>query len=123
MFRVLNFACYFELSQFRVLALSFPHPSFLELKPSEFLCETLGSISVPVLRWMIMQDMHLPVFIGLVMSGETDWFDRYVARKMGRNFVVCSSLVPLADRVPIGCVTMAMVERGPSATRVWYSGN
>ncbi|KAJ0791530.1 putative CDP-alcohol phosphatidyltransferase, CDP-alcohol phosphotransferase, transmembrane [Helianthus annuus] len=61
---------------------------------------------------MIMQDMYLPAFIGLVVSGATDWLDGYVARKMGINSVVGSYLDPLADKVLIGCVAMAMVERG-----------
>ncbi|KAF5820846.1 putative CDP-alcohol phosphatidyltransferase [Helianthus annuus] len=69
-------------------------------------------VSGPVLGWMIMQDMYLPAFIGLVVSGATDWLDGYVARKMGINSVVGSYLDPLADKVLIGCVAMAMVERG-----------
>ncbi|KAI3829377.1 hypothetical protein L1987_03500 [Smallanthus sonchifolius] len=69
-------------------------------------------VSGPVLGWMIMHDMYLPAFIGLVVSGATDWLDGYVARKMGINSVVGSYLDPLADKVLIGCVAMAMVERG-----------
>ncbi|MFS7905126.1 putative CDP-alcohol phosphatidyltransferase, CDP-alcohol phosphotransferase, transmembrane [Helianthus anomalus] len=69
-------------------------------------------VSGPVLGWMIMQEMYLPAFIGLVVSGATDWLDGYVARKMGINSVVGSYLDPLADKVLIGCVAMAMVERG-----------
>ncbi|XP_071689700.1 cardiolipin synthase (CMP-forming) [Rutidosis leptorrhynchoides] len=68
-------------------------------------------VSGPVLGWMIMQDMYLPAFIGLAVSGATDWLDGYVARKMGINSVVGSYLDPLADKVLIGCVAVAMVER------------
>ncbi|XP_076909453.1 cardiolipin synthase (CMP-forming)-like [Bidens hawaiensis] len=69
-------------------------------------------VSGPVLGWMIMQDMYLPAFIGLAVSGATDWLDGYVARKMGINSVVGSYLDPLADKVLIGSVALAMVERG-----------
>nr|XP_043609990.1 cardiolipin synthase (CMP-forming), mitochondrial isoform X2 [Erigeron canadensis] len=69
-------------------------------------------VSGPVLGWMIMHDMYLPAFVGLAVSGATDWLDGYVARKMGINSVVGSYLDPLADKVLIGCVAMAMVERG-----------
>ncbi|KVI01080.1 cardiolipin synthase (CMP-forming), mitochondrial [Cynara cardunculus var. scolymus] len=69
-------------------------------------------VSGPVLGWMIMHDMYLPAFVGLVVSGATDWLDGYVARKMGINSVVGSYLDPLADKVLIGCVALAMVERG-----------
>ncbi|KAI3740968.1 hypothetical protein L2E82_31443 [Cichorium intybus] len=69
-------------------------------------------VSGPVLGWMIMHDMYLPAFLGLVVSGATDWLDGYVARKMGINSVVGSYLDPLADKVLIGCVALAMVERG-----------
>ncbi|KAL8214715.1 hypothetical protein R6Q57_004164 [Mikania cordata] len=69
-------------------------------------------VSGPVLGWMIMNDMYLPAFFGLLVSGATDWLDGYVARKMGINSVVGSYLDPLADKVLIGCVAMAMVERG-----------
>ncbi|KAJ9566705.1 hypothetical protein OSB04_002671 [Centaurea solstitialis] len=69
-------------------------------------------VSGPVLGWMIMHDMYLPAFVGLVVSGATDWLDGYVARRMGINSVVGSYLDPLADKVLIGCVALAMVERG-----------
>lgn len=69
-------------------------------------------VSGPVLGWMIMQDMYLPAFIGLAVSGATDWLDGYVARRMGINSVVGSYLDPLADKVLIGSVVVAMVERG-----------
>ncbi|GJX03471.1 CMP-forming cardiolipin synthase, mitochondrial [Tanacetum coccineum] len=69
-------------------------------------------VSGPVLGWMIMQDMYLPAFIGLAVSGATDWLDGYVARRMGINSVVGSYLDPLADKVLIGSVAVAMVEKG-----------
>ncbi|XP_060203514.1 cardiolipin synthase (CMP-forming), mitochondrial [Lycium barbarum] len=69
-------------------------------------------ISGPFLAWMIIHDMYLPAFVGLAVSGATDWLDGYVARRMGINSVVGSYLDPLADKVLIAFVALAMVEKG-----------
>ncbi|KMS96736.1 hypothetical protein BVRB_8g200410 [Beta vulgaris subsp. vulgaris] len=69
-------------------------------------------ISGPVLGWMIVNEWYLPAFVGLAISGATDWLDGYVARRMGINSVVGSYLDPLADKVLVGCVAVAMVEKG-----------
>lgn len=69
-------------------------------------------LSGPFLGWMIIHEMYVPAFIGLAISGATDWLDGYVARKMGINSVVGSYLDPLADKVLIGCVALAMVDKG-----------
>lgn len=69
-------------------------------------------ISGPVIGWMILQELYLPAFGCLAVSGATDWLDGYVARKMGINSVVGSYLDPLADKVLIGSVALAMVEKG-----------
>ncbi|KAL6573867.1 hypothetical protein OROHE_001409 [Orobanche hederae] len=68
-------------------------------------------LSGPVLGWMILHDMYSYAFIGLAVSGATDWLDGYVARKMRINSVVGSYLDPLADKVLIGCVALTMVEK------------
>lgn len=49
--------------------------------------------------------------IGLAISGATDWLDGYLARKMKIDSVVGSYLDPLADKVLIGCVAIAMVHQ------------
>ncbi|GAB2298845.1 hypothetical protein Dimus_032923 [Dionaea muscipula] len=67
-------------------------------------------ISGPVLGWMIINEWYLPAFVGLAVSGATDWLDGFLARRMGINSVVGSYLDPLADKVLIGCVALAMVE-------------
>ncbi|KAJ7967668.1 putative Cdp-diacylglycerol--glycerol-3-phosphate 3-phosphatidyltransferase [Quillaja saponaria] len=66
-------------------------------------------ISGPVLGWMITNEWYSSAMVGLVISGATDWLDGYVARKMKINSVVGSYLDPLADKVLIGCVALAMV--------------
>ncbi|GKV38240.1 hypothetical protein SLEP1_g46175 [Rubroshorea leprosula] len=66
-------------------------------------------VSGPFLGWMITNEMYSSAFVGLVLSGATDWLDGYTARKMKINYVVGSYLDPLADKVLIGCVALAMV--------------
>ncbi|KAI3928359.1 hypothetical protein MKW98_023960, partial [Papaver atlanticum] len=67
-------------------------------------------ISGPFLGWMIMNEWYLPAFVGLAVSGATDWLDGYAARKVGINSVIGSYLDPLADKVLIGSVAVAMVK-------------
>lgn len=67
--------------------------------------------SGPVLWWMILNEMYTPAFLGLAVSGATDWLDGYMARRMKIDSVVGSYLDPLADKVLIGCVALAMVQK------------
>ncbi|KAA8515490.1 hypothetical protein F0562_018899 [Nyssa sinensis] len=69
-------------------------------------------LSGPFIGWMIIHEMYVPAFVGLAVSGATDWLDGYVARKMRINSVIGSYLDPLADKVLIGCVALAMVNKG-----------
>ncbi|XVE87810.1 hypothetical protein DITRI_Ditri19aG0018300 [Diplodiscus trichospermus] len=66
-------------------------------------------VSGPFLGWMIVDEMYGFAFVGLAISGATDWLDGYMARKMKINSVVGSYLDPLADKVLIGCVALSMV--------------
>jgi cardiolipin synthase len=68
-------------------------------------------VSGPVLWWMISNEMYSSAFLGLAVSGASDWLDGYVARRMKINSVVGSYLDPLADKVLIGCVAVAMVQK------------
>ncbi|NP_001150447.2 CDP-diacylglycerol--glycerol-3-phosphate 3-phosphatidyltransferase 1, chloroplastic [Zea mays] len=68
-------------------------------------------VSGPVIGWMIVNEWYLPAFATLAISGASDWLDGFLARKMGINSVFGSYLDPLADKVLIGCVAVAMVEK------------
>ncbi|KAL6614347.1 hypothetical protein ACP70R_036617 [Stipagrostis hirtigluma subsp. patula] len=68
-------------------------------------------VSGPVIGWMIVNEWYLPAFATLALSGASDWLDGFLARKMGINSVFGSYLDPLADKVLIGCVAVAMVEK------------
>ncbi|PAN28060.1 hypothetical protein PAHAL_5G128600 [Panicum hallii] len=67
-------------------------------------------VSGPVIGWMIVNEWYLPAFATLAVSGASDWLDGFLARKMGINSVFGSYLDPLADKVLIGCVAVAMVQ-------------
>lgn len=66
--------------------------------------------SGPAIGWMILNEWYLYAFCGLVISGATDWLDGFVARKMNINSVMGSYLDPLADKILIACVAIAMVK-------------
>ncbi|PQQ16024.1 cardiolipin synthase (CMP-forming) mitochondrial [Prunus yedoensis var. nudiflora] len=68
--------------------------------------------SGPLLGWMIANEWYSSAMVGLAISGATDWLDGYMARRMNINSVVGSYLDPLADKVLIGCVALAMVHKG-----------
>ncbi|EPS62657.1 hypothetical protein M569_12133, partial [Genlisea aurea] len=78
-------------------------------------------LSGPVIGWMILHDLYSSAFVGLAISGASDWLDGYAARKMKIDSVVGSYLDPLADKasclfvtlvqVLIGCVVLAMVDK------------
>lgn len=57
-----------------------------------------------------MNEWYLPAFGTLALSGASDWLDGFLARKMGINSVFGSYLDPLADKVLICSVAVAMVE-------------
>ncbi|KAH7569541.1 hypothetical protein JRO89_XS06G0181600 [Xanthoceras sorbifolium] len=58
---------------------------------------------------MITNEMYSSAFVALAISGATDWLDGYLARRMKIDSVVGSYLDPLADKVLIGSVGVAMV--------------
>lgn len=67
-------------------------------------------VSGPVIGWMILNEWYLYAFCGLAVSGATDWLDGFVARKMNISSVMGSYLDPLADKILIICVAVAMVK-------------
>lgn len=58
---------------------------------------------------MITNEMYSSALVALAISGATDWLDGYIARRMKIDSVVGSYLDPLADKILIGCVALAMV--------------
>ncbi|XP_050371153.1 cardiolipin synthase (CMP-forming), mitochondrial [Argentina anserina] len=68
-------------------------------------------VSGSVLGWMIVNEWYCGAMVGLAVSGASDWLDGYVARRMKMNSVVGSYLDPLADKVLIGCVALAMLHK------------
>ncbi|KAI3858912.1 hypothetical protein MKW98_028645 [Papaver atlanticum] len=77
-------------------------------------------ISGPFLGWMIINRWYFNAFVGSAISGATDWLDGYLARQMRIHSVVGSYLDPLADKVLIGSVAVAMVKMDPISS--WLVG-
>ncbi|TXG47067.1 hypothetical protein EZV62_026361 [Acer yangbiense] len=72
-------------------------------------CEMKLVNKIVVCRQMITSEMYSSAFVALAISGATDWLDGYLARRMKIDSVVGSYLDPLADKVLIGSVAVAMV--------------
>ncbi|KMZ57994.1 Cardiolipin synthase [Zostera marina] len=68
-------------------------------------------LSGPIIGWMILNEWYISSFVALGLSGMTDWLDGFVARKMNINSVLGSYLDPLADKVLICSVALAMVKK------------
>ncbi|KAJ7946270.1 putative Cdp-diacylglycerol--glycerol-3-phosphate 3-phosphatidyltransferase [Quillaja saponaria] len=60
---------------------------------------------------MITNEWYSSAMVGLAISEATDWLDGYAVRKMKINSVAGSYLDPLADKILIGCVALAMVHK------------
>eukprot|EP00270_Netrium_digitus_P008199 TRINITY_DN2430_c0_g1_i2.p1 TRINITY_DN2430_c0_g1~~TRINITY_DN2430_c0_g1_i2.p1 ORF type:complete len:518 (-),score=81.02 TRINITY_DN2430_c0_g1_i2:209-1762(-) len=68
--------------------------------------------SGPLLAWLVVEGMCGYALVGLALAGASDWLDGYVARRCGIDSVFGSYLDPLADKVLIGCLVMAMLQQG-----------
>lgn len=68
---------------------------------------------IPVFAWAFLTGgKDFPALILLVIVGATDWVDGYVARKTGQISKLGKLLDPVADRVAIIVVLLALVFRG-----------
>ncbi|MEW5299431.1 MAG: hypothetical protein WDW36_002449 [Sanguina aurantia] len=69
------------------------------------------AVSGPVIAYLIMDDQWAIAITALAVSGATDWLDGYMARKLNQSSVVGSYLDPLADKVLIGSVAVALAAK------------
>lgn len=54
--------------------------------------------SAPVLVWLLFQDRYREALALTLFAGLTDWFDGYIARRLGTDGTVGIVLDPLADK-------------------------
>lgn len=72
---------------------------------------------IPVFAWIFLSgEADLAAFCILAVLGGTDWVDGFVARRTGQISVLGKLLDPVADRVAIITVLLALAFRGT----VWW---
>lgn len=67
---------------------------------------------IPVFAWAFVTGRDTQAFILLVVIGSTDWIDGYVARATGQVSKLGKILDPIADRMAIIVVLLALTFRG-----------
>lgn len=53
----------------------------------------------PVGLWLITTQWYMPAFFTFVIAAATDWFDGYIARRLGQTSAFGRQLDPLVDKV------------------------
>jgi len=70
---------------------------------------TLGRIAgTPVIAWLILKGDYSSACWGLGLAGFTDWLDGYLAKRWQQQSVLGSYLDPLADKLLIGSLVLAL---------------
>jgi cardiolipin synthase (CMP-forming) len=67
---------------------------------------------VPAFLWAFLSHRNVAAFVILFFAGSTDWVDGFVARHTGQVSELGKLLDPLADRVAIVAVLIALAARG-----------
>jgi cardiolipin synthase len=67
---------------------------------------------VPGFLWAFLTHRNVAAFVILFFAGSTDWVDGFVARHTGQVSELGKLLDPLADRVAIVAVLIALAARG-----------
>ncbi|CBJ31328.1 CDP-alcohol phosphatidyltransferase [Ectocarpus siliculosus] len=74
---------------------------------------TMGRIAFcPVLASLIVTSQHELALAGLLAASLTDWLDGYIARKWKQTSVLGGFLDPLADKVMVTTVALALGQQG-----------
>jgi cardiolipin synthase (CMP-forming) len=72
----------------------------------------LRLLAIPVFLWLVLvQHWNLAAFVVLVLSGATDWLDGWLARRLDQFSRVGELLDPLADRLSILAIVIALALR------------
>jgi cardiolipin synthase len=67
---------------------------------------------IPVAWLLISGDHATTALILLTVFGLTDWVDGFLARRMGQESAIGALIDPIADRLGVGVVAMALVLGG-----------
>ncbi|WP_172197917.1 MULTISPECIES: CDP-diacylglycerol--glycerol-3-phosphate 3-phosphatidyltransferase [unclassified Niveibacterium] len=62
--------------------------------------------------WLGLADKNLWACVMFVLAAVTDWFDGYLARKLGQTSAFGAFLDPVADKLMVGAALVMLVELG-----------
>lgn len=71
----------------------------------------VGIFYLPV-TWLSMPDKNLWACVLFVLAAVTDWFDGYLARRLGQTSAFGAFLDPVADKLMVGAALVMLVELG-----------
>ncbi|MCX9158292.1 CDP-diacylglycerol--glycerol-3-phosphate 3-phosphatidyltransferase [Niveibacterium sp. 24ML] len=71
----------------------------------------VGIFYLPV-SWLSMPDKNLWACVMFVLAAVTDWFDGYLARRLGQTSAFGAFLDPVADKLMVGAALVMLVELG-----------
>lgn len=70
------------------------------------------AVLLPVVVWLLLTDRMWWALIALVALSASDWIDGYLARRLGQVSLLGTRLDPVADRVAIVVVGLALAMAG-----------
>ena len=69
-------------------------------------------LSSPIIGMAILYDMKMFALGGCVVSAFSDWLDGYIAKNYDQESIIGSFLDPVADKVLIGSLSIALAMKG-----------
>eukprot|EP00741_Cyanophora_paradoxa_P011947 tig00020572_g11544.t1 len=73
---------------------------------------TLARIAcTPVIALWVFEEHYVRACAGFFLAGFSDWLDGYIAKRYNMKSVMGSYLDPLADKVLVGCLTVALAAK------------
>lgn len=73
---------------------------------------TARILSSPVIGMAILYDMKMFALGGCLLSAFSDWLDGYIAKNYNQQSIIGSFLDPVADKVLIGSLSIALAMKG-----------
>lgn len=70
------------------------------------------AVLLPVVVWLLLTDRMWWALVALVALSASDWIDGYLARRLGQVSLLGTRLDPVADRVAIVVVGLALAVAG-----------
>ncbi|WIY82241.1 CDP-alcohol phosphatidyltransferase family protein [Propionimicrobium sp. PCR01-08-3] len=75
------------------------------------------ALVIPVAILIVNRSQHVLAVVLLIVFGASDWVDGYLARKLGQSSRTGAVLDPIADRMGVAVIALALVVAGQLA--IW----